>query len=82
KRLQRLGEVIKEMKKRQAKDQQKLHQSNRELETLKQQAGQEQDVLERTQTHLQLLSTLREKPLDPEAKAKDNNYTGNECPST
>ncbi|KAL1770389.1 ZW10 interactor [Sigmodon hispidus] len=84
-RLQTLEEFIKERKKkRQAEDQQKLDQFNRELETLKQQAEQEQDKLERTQAHLQLLSILQDKPLDPEAKAEAkaeaNDNTGNALP--
>ena len=47
KRIQRLAEITAEAKERQAGTQQKLDQSNQELETLKQQEGQEEDKLGR-----------------------------------
>ncbi|KAL6046284.1 hypothetical protein STEG23_037961 [Scotinomys teguina] len=78
--LQRLSRTCAEVKERRATAQQKLDISNQELETLKQQAGQEQDRLQRTQTFLQLLCTLQNKPLVPEAKAKDGDITGNALP--
>ncbi|XP_028730018.1 ZW10 interactor [Peromyscus leucopus] len=80
KRLQDLVKISAEVKEQQARAQQKLDQSNQELETLNQQAGEEQDKLQRTQTYLQLLRTLRNNLLVPEAKAQDRDVTGNALP--
>ncbi|ELK38403.1 ZW10 interactor [Myotis davidii] len=70
KRLQHLAEVSAEVRQRQAGTQQKLEQLCQELRTLKQQAGQERDKLQRHQTFLQLRYTLQGKlrPLETEAE--------------
>ncbi|XP_004624412.1 ZW10 interactor [Octodon degus] len=59
--LQDLAKVSAEVKERQAGTRQKLEQLDQELGALKQQAGQEQDKLQRHQTFLQLLYTLQGK---------------------
>lgn len=81
KHLQCLAELSAEVKELQVRTQQKLDRSNQELEILKQQAVREQDKLQRNQTYLQLLYTLQNKPLVPEAKAKDRDITGTALPS-
>ncbi|XP_059514687.1 ZW10 interactor-like [Myotis daubentonii] len=70
KRLQHLAEVSAEVRQRQAGTQQKLEQLRQELGTLKQQAGQERDKLQRHQTFLQLLYTLQGKLPPPETEAE------------
>ncbi|XP_036191405.1 ZW10 interactor-like [Myotis myotis] len=70
KRLQHLAEVSAEVRQRQAGTQQKLEQLRQELGTLKQQAGQERDKLQRHQTFLQLLYTLQGKVQPPETEAE------------
>ncbi|EGV92248.1 ZW10 interactor [Cricetulus griseus] len=81
KHLQCLAELSAEVKELQVRTQQKLDRSNQELEILKQQAVREQDKLQRNQTYLQLLYTLQNKPLVPEAKAKDRDITRTALPS-
>uniref|UniRef100_H0WZ21 ZW10 interacting kinetochore protein n=1 Tax=Otolemur garnettii TaxID=30611 RepID=H0WZ21_OTOGA len=68
KHLQHLGEVSTEVKKRQSETQQELERLKKELDILKQQAGREQDKLQKYQTFLQLQCTLQGKPLFPEAE--------------
>ncbi|XP_012969363.1 ZW10 interactor isoform X2 [Mesocricetus auratus] len=80
KHLQCLAELSAEVKELQVRTQQKLDQSSQELETLKQQAGKEQDKLQRNQAYLQLLYTLQNKPLVPEATVQDRDITGNALP--
>ncbi|KAH0518125.1 ZW10 interactor [Microtus ochrogaster] len=80
KRIQKLAEISAEAKERQAGTQQKLDQSNQELETLKLQEGQEEDKLRRNQTYLQLLCTLQNKPQVPEAKPEDKDVKGSTLP--
>lgn len=70
KRLQHLAEVSAEVRQRQAGTQQELEQLYQELGTLKQQAGQERDKLQRHQTFLQLLNTLQGKLQFPETEAE------------
>ncbi|XP_057591618.1 ZW10 interactor isoform X2 [Hippopotamus amphibius kiboko] len=69
KHLQHLSEVSSEVKERQRGTRQELERLYQELGTLKQQAGQEQDKLQRHQTFLQLLYTLQGKLLLHEAEA-------------
>ncbi|CAO2608393.1 ZW10 interactor [Lemmus lemmus] len=80
KRIQRLAEISAEVKERQVETQQKLDQSNQELEALKKQEGQEEEKLRRNQTYLQLLCTLQNKPQGPEAKPEDKDVTGSALP--
>ncbi|XP_069316818.1 ZW10 interactor [Eulemur rufifrons] len=68
--LQHLVEVSAEVRKRQTETQQELEQLCQEVGTLKQQAGWEQDKLQRYQTFLQLLYTLQGKLLLPEAETE------------
>nr|XP_010956268.1 ZW10 interactor [Camelus bactrianus]XP_010956269.1 ZW10 interactor [Camelus bactrianus]XP_010956272.1 ZW10 interactor [Camelus bactrianus] len=70
KRLQHLAEVSAEVRERQKGTKQELDRLYQELGTLKQQAGQEQDKLQRHQTFLQLLYTLQGKLLFPGAEAE------------
>ncbi|XP_059518670.1 ZW10 interactor isoform X1 [Myotis daubentonii] len=70
KRLQHLAEVSAEVRQRQAGTQQELEQLYQELGTLKQQAGQERDKLQRHQTFLQLLYTLQGQLQSPETEAE------------
>ncbi|XP_053440575.1 ZW10 interactor isoform X2 [Nycticebus coucang] len=70
KHLQHLGEVSTEVKKRQTEIQQELERLSQEVDILKQQAGWEQDKLQKYRTFLQLQYTLQGKPLFPEAEAK------------
>ncbi|XP_008053935.2 ZW10 interactor, partial [Carlito syrichta] len=58
---QRLAEVLAEVRERQTGTQQKLEHLHQELGTLKQQAGQEQEKLQRHQIFLRLLYTLQDK---------------------
>nr|XP_021509221.1 ZW10 interactor [Meriones unguiculatus] len=71
KRVRSLAEISAEIKERQTRAKLKLEGSLQELETLKQQAGQEQDKLQRNQTYLQLLNALQNNLQISEAKAKD-----------
>ncbi|KAM5322592.1 outer kinetochore KNL1 complex subunit ZWINT [Glossophaga mutica] len=68
KRLQHLAKVSAEVRERKTGIQQELEQLNQELGTLKQQAEQERDKLQRHQTFLQLLYTLQGKLQFPEAE--------------
>ncbi|XP_058399404.1 ZW10 interactor [Diceros bicornis minor] len=70
KHLQHLAEVSAEVRERQTGMQQELERLYQELGTLKQEAGQERDKLQRHQTFLQLLNTLKGKLLFPEAEAE------------
>ncbi|XP_070288002.1 outer kinetochore KNL1 complex subunit ZWINT [Myotis yumanensis] len=70
KRLQHLAEVSAEVRQRQAGTQQELEQLYQELGTLKRQAGQERDKLQRHQTFLQLLYTLQGQLQSPETEAE------------
>ncbi|XP_004858366.1 ZW10 interactor [Heterocephalus glaber] len=68
KHLQSLAKVSAEIRERQTGTQQELQRLYQKLETLKQQAVQEQDKLQRHQNFLQLLYTLQGKQLLPEAE--------------
>ncbi|XP_028368837.1 ZW10 interactor isoform X1 [Phyllostomus discolor] len=68
KRLQHMAEVSAEVRERKTGIQQELERLNQELGTLKQQAEQEWDKLQRHQTFLQLLYTLEGKLQFPEAE--------------
>ena len=68
--MQNLAEALSEVRGRQTGTQQELQQLYQELGTLKQQAGQAQDKLQRHQTFLQLLYTLQGKQLFSEAEAE------------
>ncbi|XP_006051337.3 ZW10 interactor isoform X2 [Bubalus bubalis] len=70
KHLQNLAEASSEVRERQTGAQQELQRLYQELGTLKQQAGQEQDKLQRHQIFLQLLYTLQGKQLFNEAEAE------------
>uniref|UniRef100_A0AC11EP59 ZW10 interacting kinetochore protein n=1 Tax=Ovis aries TaxID=9940 RepID=A0AC11EP59_SHEEP len=70
KHLQNLVEASSEVRERQTGAQQELQQVYQEVGTLKQQAEQEQDKLQRHQTFLQLLYTLQGKQLFNEAEAE------------
>nr|KAF6323065.1 ZW10 interacting kinetochore protein [Pipistrellus kuhlii] len=70
KRLQHLAEASAEVRQRQAGTQQELEQLCQELGTLKQQAGQERDKLQRHQTFLQLMYTLQGELQSPETEAE------------
>ncbi|CAK6436318.1 unnamed protein product [Pipistrellus nathusii] len=70
KRLQHLAEASAEVRQRQAGTQQDLEQLCQELGTLKQQAGQERDKLQRHQTFLQLMYTLQGELQSPETEAE------------
>ncbi|XP_055454836.1 ZW10 interactor isoform X2 [Psammomys obesus] len=81
KRVRSLAEMSAEIKERQSRAKLKLEESRQELETLKQQAGQEQDKLQRNQTYLQLLNALQNNLQISEAKAKDKDTTELALPS-
>ncbi|XP_068817784.1 ZW10 interactor [Capricornis sumatraensis] len=70
KHLQNLVEASSELRERQTGAQQELQRLYQEVGTLKQQAEQEQDKLQRHQTFLQLLYTLQGKQLFSEAEAE------------
>ncbi|XP_040110594.1 ZW10 interactor [Oryx dammah] len=70
KHLQNLVEASSEVRERQTGAQQELQRLYQEVGTLKQQAEQEQDKLQRHQTFLQLLYTLQGKQLFNEAEAE------------
>ncbi|XP_069876531.1 ZW10 interactor isoform X1 [Dipodomys merriami] len=70
KHLRNLAEISAEVKEQQIATRQQLGRLNQELETLKQQEGQEQDKLQRHQTFLQLLYTLQGKSSIPESEDK------------
>ncbi|XP_070636521.1 outer kinetochore KNL1 complex subunit ZWINT isoform X1 [Bos indicus] len=70
KHLQNLAEASSEVRERQTGAQQELQRLYQELGTLKQQAEQEKDKLQRYQTFLQLLYTLQGKQLFNEAEAE------------
>ncbi|KAF6112475.1 ZW10 interacting kinetochore protein [Phyllostomus discolor] len=63
-----MAEVSAEVRERKTGIQQELERLNQELGTLKQQAEQERDKLQRHQTFLQLLYTLEGKLQFPEAE--------------
>ncbi|XP_051009167.1 ZW10 interactor isoform X2 [Acomys russatus] len=71
KRIQSLEEISAEIKGHQKRARQKLDGSHQELETLKQQAGQELEKLKKNQTYLQLLYALQNKLAVSEDKDKE-----------
>jgi chromosome segregation ATPase len=77
KRLQNLTKTSAEVKRRRGKRAlEKLDGPHQELETLKQQAGQEQGKLQRNQSYLQLLCSLQNKLVISEGKAEDKMSKG------
>lgn len=70
KHLQHLAEVSAEVRERHIGTKQEFERLYQELGTLKQQAGQEQDKLQRHETFLQLLHMLQGKLLLPETEAE------------
>ncbi|XP_049620517.1 ZW10 interactor [Suncus etruscus] len=76
KQLHSLAEVSAKIRERHTGTEQALQNLEQELETLKQKAGQEQDKLQRHEIFLQLLSTLRGKPLSPESEKEIANIGG------
>lgn len=76
KRLQNLTKISAEVKRRRKRALEKLDGSHQELETLKQQAGQEQEKLQRNQSYLQLLCSLQNKLVISEGKAEDKDVKG------
>ncbi|XP_078200128.1 outer kinetochore KNL1 complex subunit ZWINT isoform X1 [Callithrix jacchus] len=73
KHLQHLAEVSAQVRERKIGTQKELEGVFQKLGNLKQQAGQEQDKLQRHQTFLQLLCTLQGKLLFPEAATEAEN---------
>ncbi|KAK2098612.1 hypothetical protein P7K49_024063 [Saguinus oedipus] len=73
KRLQHLAEVSAQVRERKIGTQKELEGVFQKLGNLKEQAGQEQDKLQRHQTFLQLLYTLQGKLLFPEAATEAEN---------
>lgn len=80
KRLQNLTKISAEVKRRRKRALEKLDGSHQELETLKQQAGQEQEKLQRNQSYLQLLCSLQNKLVISESKADDKGVKGPALP--
>lgn len=73
KRLQNLTKISAEVKRRRKRALEKLDGSHHELETLKLQAGEEQEKLHRNQCYLQLLCSLQNKLVISEAQDEDEN---------
>lgn len=70
---QNLTKISAEVKRRRKRALEKLDGSHHELETLKLQAGEEQEKLHRNQCYLQLLCSLQNKLVISEAQDEDEN---------
>ncbi|XP_052019449.1 ZW10 interactor [Apodemus sylvaticus] len=80
KRLQNLTKISSEVKRRRKRALEKLDGSHQELETLKHQAGQEKERLQRNQSYLQLLCSLQNKLVISETETEDKNAKGRALP--